>query len=68
MTFQAFSLTSMQHHWFEQAKSKVEWDSDADIFSQSDDSDGFDADVKQVRKFKAKWVMHFLFFWAQAHA
>jgi len=46
--------TDFSYHITE-AKSKVEWDSDADIFSQSDDSDGFDADVKQVRKFKAKW-------------
>lgn len=41
------------------AKAKVDWDSDADIFSEDSDGDrlfdNFDGDVKYVRKFTAKW-------------
>jgi len=41
------------------AKSKVDWDSDADIFSEDSAGDHlfdeFDGDVKFVRKFTAKW-------------
>jgi len=41
------------------AKAKVDWDSDADIFSEDSGGDrafdDFDGDVKYVRKFTAKW-------------
>jgi len=52
------SDTDFDYH-ITKAKSKVEWDSDADVFSEDSDGDrafdDFDGDLKLVKKFTAKW-------------
>jgi len=52
------SDTEFDYH-ITKAKVKVDWDSDADVFSADSAGDhafdDFDGDVKLVRKFKAKW-------------
>lgn len=52
------SDTEFEYH-ITKSKAKVDWDSDADVFSEDSDGDrlfdDFDGDVTLTRKFTAKW-------------
>jgi len=52
------SDTEFDYH-ITKKKAEVDWDSDADVFSEDSDGDrafdDFDGDVKYIRKFKSKW-------------